>query len=149
MDENQYDIFFKIYGDRYHLPSLILKAQVKAESNFDPKRVNAEGGRGLAQLRPAIWEEWSKKLKMENASPFEPSRALECQAVYMAWLVDQTGSGEKALAAYKLGIGKLREYVERHGENWRDHLPDETQEYVNRVVAYFEEYRSTNAKSSG
>jgi soluble lytic murein transglycosylase len=148
MNENRYDILLKIYGDRYHVPWMILKAQVKAESGFDPNKVSAAGAQGLAQLTRAAWEEWSKKLKMENASPFDPSRALECQAAYMAWLIDQTGSGEKALAAYKLGIGKLKEYVQEHGENWREHLPEETQNYVKRVIAYFEEYRSASAKVS-
>jgi soluble lytic murein transglycosylase-like protein len=144
MDENRYDIFFKIYGDRYHVPWMILKAQVKAESGFDPNKVSAAGARGLAQMMPAVWQEWSSKLRMEKASPADPKRALECQAAYMAWLVDQTGSGEKALAAYKLGIGRLKESVETHGEKWREHLPDDIQEYITRVIGYFEEYRSRN-----
>jgi soluble lytic murein transglycosylase-like protein len=146
MNENRYDLLFKMYGDRYHVPWMILKAQVKAESDFDPSKVSAAGAQGLAQLTPAVWKEWSRKLKLENASPFDPSRGLECQAAYMASLIDQTGSGEKALAAYKLGIGKLKECVEEHGEKWRDYLPDEAQDYLNRVIAYFEEYRSVNAK---
>jgi soluble lytic murein transglycosylase-like protein len=148
MDENRYDLLFKIYGDRYHVPWMILKAQVKAESGFDLDKVSAGGAQGVAQFMPAVWQDWCKKLKLENASPFDPNRALECQAAYMASLIDQTGSGEKALAAYKLGIDKLKECVEKHGEKWREHLPDETQDYLNRVIAYFEEYRSINAKSS-
>jgi soluble lytic murein transglycosylase-like protein len=149
MNENRYDIFFKIYGDRYHVPWMILKAQVKAESGFDANKVGPTGAQGLAQLTPAAWEEWSKKLKIEDASPFEPLRALECQAAYMAWLIDQTGSGEKALAAYRLGRDRLKQCVEEHGESWREHLPEDTQDYLRRVIAYFEEYRSANPKASG
>jgi soluble lytic murein transglycosylase-like protein len=146
MNENRYDMLFRIYGDRYHVPWMILKAQVKAESGFDPNKVSAGGAQGLAQLTPAVWKEWSKKLKLENASPFDPSGALECQAAYMASLIDQTGSGEKALAAYKLGIGKVKECVEEHGEKWREHLPGEIQDYLNCVIVYFEGYRSVSAK---
>ena len=142
MDENRYDIFFKIYGDRYHVPWMILKAQVKAESDFDPNAVSRAGAQGLAQIEPAVWEEWSKKLKMENASPFDPNRALECQAAYMAWLIDQTSSGEKALAAYKWGLDNLKRCVEEHSENWREYLPEETRNYLKRVMEYFEGYKA-------
>jgi soluble lytic murein transglycosylase-like protein len=149
MDENRHDILFKIYGDRYHVPWMILKAQVRAESGFDSEKVGEAGARGLAQMPRAVWEEWSGKLKIENASPLDPNRALECQAAYMAWLVDQTGSGEKALAAYKIGIDRLKESVEVHGEKWREHLPEETQKYIARVIGYFDEYRSQNHNPAG
>lgn len=148
MDESRYDILFKIYGDRYLVPWMILKAQVKAQSGFDPTKISAAGAQGLAQLMPTVWEKWSKKLKMENTSPFDPRSALECQAAYMGWLIDQTGSGEKALAAYKLGLGKLSQCIEEHGKEWREHLPDETAAYITRVIAYFEEYRSLNSMDS-
>jgi soluble lytic murein transglycosylase-like protein len=146
MDENRYDIFFKIYGDRYHVPWAILKAQVKAESDFDEKKLGEAGAKGLAQLSPAVWEEWSKKLKMQDASPFEAAPALECQAAYMAWLIDQTGSGEKALAAHKIGLDDLKRRVEEHGENWREYLPAATQDYIEKVIGYFDAYKASNVR---
>lgn len=62
----------------------------------------------------------------------------------MGWLIDQTGSGEKAPAAYKLGIRNLKGMRGGARSKVARALPDETQAYLTRVITYFEEWRSLN-----
>lgn len=45
------------------------------------------------------------------------------------------GDTSKALAAYNWGEGNVDKAVARHGDNWLDHAPEETQNYVNRGMA--------------
>ena len=51
MEENKFDLLFKQYGEEFHIDPLLLKAQVKQESNFNPNTVNrVSGAKGLAQF---------------------------------------------------------------------------------------------------
>jgi len=45
------------------------------------------------------------------------------------------GDTEKAAAAYNAGPGAVKSILEKHGENWREHLPEETKGYVQKFVA--------------
>lgn len=147
--DDRYDSLFMIYGDRYHVPWKLLKAQVKQESNFNPDAVNPRtGATGLAQFMPRTWEEWRDGTpgigplidKLKLLDPRDPEDAIEAQAAYMDWLIKVAGTGEKALAAYNWGIGNLQRCIAEHGEAWRDHLPDETKDYIKKIQDRFAEY---------
>jgi len=149
--EDRYDSLFIIYGDRYHVPWKFLKAQVKQESAFDPDAVNPKtGATGLAQFMPRTWEEWRDAAPgIQNIidafkllDPRDPEDAIKAQAAYMDWLIANTGGGEKALAAYNWGIGNIWKCVKEFGDNWRDHLPEETRDYVAKIMAYYEDYQA-------
>lgn len=153
---DRYDSLFLIYGDRYHVPWQLLKAQVKAESDFNPDAVNPRtGATGLAQFMPRTWDEWRDgtpgideiidKLKLLN--PKDPEDAIQAQAAYMDWLIRVAGDGEKALAAYNWGIGNLRKCIAAHGDAWRDHLPDETQNYLAKIQKQFAAYTAGKGDS--
>jgi Transglycosylase SLT domain len=45
------------------------------------------------------------------------------------------GDTEKAAAAYNAGATKVKSIIETHGENWREHLPEETKGYVQKFAA--------------
>ena len=147
--DDRYDSLFVIYGDRYQLPWKLLKAQVKAESDFNPDAVNKKSGAtGLAQFMPRTWDEWRDGTpgigviidKLKLLDPRDPEDAIQAQAAYMDWLIGVAGDGEKALAAYNWGIGNLKNCIAEHGDQWRDHLPDETRNYIEKIKRQFEEY---------
>jgi soluble lytic murein transglycosylase-like protein len=149
--EDRYDSLFVIYGDRFAVPWKLLKAQVKIESDFNPDAVNPKSGAtGLAQFMPRTWEEWRdgtpgieaiiEHLKLLD--PRDPEDAIKAQAAYMDWLIRHAGNGERALAAYNWGIGNLKKCIATHGDSWREHLPEETRDYITKVMAQFQEYQS-------
>jgi soluble lytic murein transglycosylase-like protein len=125
MEENKFDSLFKQYGEEFHIDPLLLKAQVKQESNFNPNAVNKiSGAKGLAQFMDKTWEEWCDLVpgiqkSIDHYDPFNPDQAIHAQSAYMAFLaklinqkLSQTMSEKDylyhwALAAYNWGIGNI------------------------------------------
>ena len=125
MDNNIYDNLFKKYGLEYNIDPLLLKAQVKQESNFNPNTVNkVSGAKGLAQFMDKTWDEWCDLVpgiqkEVNKYDPFNPDQAIHAQSAYMSFLtklidqrLSQTMSDKDylmhwALAAYNWGIGNI------------------------------------------
>jgi len=125
MEENKFDTQFNQYGKEYHIDPLLLKAQVKQESNFNPLALNrVSGAKGLAQFMDKTWEEWCDltpgiQREVNNFDPFDPTQSIHAQSAYMSFLVKlidqkltQTLHDKKylmhwALAAYNWGIGNI------------------------------------------
>src|ERR1017187_1171271 len=93
MEENKFDSLFKKYGDEFHIDPLLLKAQVKQESNFNPNAINKNSGaKGLAQFVDKTWEEWCDLVPgiqktIIKYDPFDPTQAIRAQSAYMKFLV--------------------------------------------------------------
>ena len=83
------------------VPASLLAAQLKAESNFDPRAVSSAGAMGIAQFMPATAA--SRGL----ADPFDPFASIRAQARLMEELIRQFGSTRLALAAYNAGPGAV------------------------------------------
>ena len=140
--EDRYDSLFQFYGWKSAVDWLLLKAQVKAESDFAPRAKSPAGAKGLSQFMPATFEEWAQKLKLSNPDIYNPEHSIQCQAAYMDWLLTQcAGNQSKALAAYNWGIGNIARIVAEQGDAWAAHLPEETQNYLARVETYYDRYR--------
>ena len=125
MEENKFDPLFAKYGEEFHIDPLLMKAQVKQESNFNPNAVNrVSGAKGLAQFMDKTWEEWCDLVpgiqkSIDHYDPFNPDQAIHAQSAYMTFLVklidqklSQTMSEKDylyhwALAAYNWGIGNI------------------------------------------
>ena len=132
MSTDLYDDLFKRFGEAYGVPWELLKAQVAAESNFDPLAVSRHGAEGLAQFMPATWREWATRVGLPDASAFNPDAAIHVQAAYMAHLQERFGDWQKSLAAYNWGMGNLAKIVE--DVEWQAQLPHETQHYVTKIM---------------
>jgi len=112
---------------RHGLPPALVKAVVKAESNFQPNAISDKGAQGLMQLMPATAED----LGVDH--PFTPEENVLGGSRYLREMYDRFGDWEHALAAYNAGPGA----VDRFGG-----VPPyaETQEYVERVLHYYRRY---------
>ena len=140
--EDRYDSLFQYYGWRSGVDWLLLKAQAKAESDFAPRAKSPAGARGLCQFMPATFEEWSVRLKIAIPDPYNPEHSVECQAAYLAWLLDKLGAQAKALASYNWGIGNVIRAIKKMGEEaWKAELPEETQNYLARIETNLSRYR--------
>jgi soluble lytic murein transglycosylase-like protein len=133
--KNRYDSLFQYYAEKHGFDDwLLLKAQAIAESNLDPDAVSWVGAKGLTQFMPATWREWWDKVYgvrgMPLGDPFNPERAIELQAAYMAKLLSVFVEVDRTLAAYNWGWGRVRKHLKLYGKLSHPHLPLETQKYI-------------------
>ena len=112
---------------RHGLPPGLVKAVVKAESNFEVAAVSNKGAQGLMQLMPETAED------MGVANPFQAEDNVLGGTRYLRAMYDRFGDWEQALAAYNAGPGAVDRY---------QGIPPyaETQEYVERVLHYYRRY---------
>jgi soluble lytic murein transglycosylase-like protein len=117
-------------ASRHGIDPALLTGLIRQESNFNPRAQSGAGARGLTQLMPAT------AAGLGVTDPFDPAQAIEGGAKYLRQMLDKFGGDPaQALAAYNAGPGA----VARFGG-----IPPyaETQNYVRKVQAYVEQYRS-------
>jgi soluble lytic murein transglycosylase-like protein len=106
--------------------------QCEKESSFNPAALNhASGACGLFQFEPAT----ATELEFD---PMDPQAAIEGWGKYMACLLAHFGGDiSKALAAYNWGYGRMKRLLLSVGpdDDWREHLPQETQAYIGFIQA--------------
>jgi soluble lytic murein transglycosylase-like protein len=109
-------------------PALI-EAVISAESAFDPKAVSRTGAVGMMQLMPKTAIRWGVKDRTNAA------QNILGGAKYLKFLLHKFNDRKLAIAAYNAGEGN----VKKHGNK----IPPfpETQKYVPKVLAYYDEYR--------
>lgn len=109
-------------AQRHNVQPVLLAAQLKAESNFNPNAVSPVGAQGIAQFMPGT----ARSMGLRN--PFDPEQAIEAQAKLMGTLIRQFGKIPEALAAYNAGPGA----VQQHGG-----IPPyaETKSYIAKILA--------------
>jgi len=129
--ENRYQLLIIDAAYRYRVEPAIIKAIIMAESGFNPKAVSRVGARGLMQLMPRT----ARSLGVEDS--FKPAHNIDAGVRYFKYLLDQfDGEIKLALAAYNAGSYNVRKY---------GGIPPfkETEFYINKVLKYYEVYRTT------
>ena len=122
-----YDVLIRRTARLHRLPPALVKAVIRAESNFDPAARSHKGAMGLMQLMPRTAE------AMGVDDPWRAEENVRGGTRYLRSMVNRYGDYRLALAAYNAGPRA----VDRYGG-----VPpyQETQEYVRRVLAYYRKY---------
>lgn len=125
-----YEAIIKMMASRYNVEPALIKAVIKAESNFDPSAISRRGAIGLMQLMPTT----ATDLKVSD--PYNPHQNIEGGTKYLKYLKTLFNNDLKlTIAAYNAGENA----VIRHGNR----VPPfkETRDYVKRVTTYLASYR--------
>jgi soluble lytic murein transglycosylase-like protein len=123
----EYQILFEIAGTKYNVPPELLSRQCFQESSYNEKAHNkGSNAQGLMQIVPR----WHPECK----DPFDPTEAIPYGAKYLAELKGRFGTWDKALAAYNWGPAALSKALKEHGDEWLNHVPLETKNYVIEIL---------------
>jgi soluble lytic murein transglycosylase-like protein len=158
--DDRYDSLIRYYASQngfYNDDWLRFKAQIKAESNFNPDAVSPVGARGLTQFMPLTWKEWYDGTPglqeivgmLRLIDPRDPEDAIFAQVKYMKWLLgrfsepSESERWEKAFAAYNWGIGNVRKLDDV--KHWKLQLPLETKNYLVRIEGFYHGYKYRGA----
>lgn len=117
----------KIHG----ISEPLLRAIIKAESNFNPRAVSKKGAKGLMQIMPKNFN----TLNIRN--PFNPRENIMGGAKYFKILHTRyNGKLPLVLAAYNAGPNMVDKYK---------NIPPfpETQNYVKKVMKYYYAYKKS------
>lgn len=127
---DRYDEIIEDAAKRYNVPFPLLKALIKAESDFDPSALSRSGAQGLMQIMPGT----ARELGVSN--PFDPEESITGGARYLRKLL--TMFNDKlplALAAYNAGPGLVSR---------SNCIPpiQETQNFVQKVMNYYRIFKN-------
>lgn len=112
---------------KYGVDVGLIKAVIKAESDFKPQAVSPAGARGLMQLMPAT----ARSLGVSDS--FDPEQNVMGGTRFLKDLLQRYGGNvDAALAAYNWGPGNV--------DRRPDHLPRETRDYLARVKQLYASY---------
>jgi soluble lytic murein transglycosylase-like protein len=128
IDMTKYGPLIQKAADKYKVDYSLVKAVIKAESNFNHKAVSPKGAQGLMQLMPKT----ASTLQVKDS--FEPESNIEGGVKYLSYLMNvYSGHLPLALAAYNAGEKAVAKY---------GGIPPyaETKGYVKRVMALYKQY---------
>jgi len=125
LSEQELEPLIRRHSSRQQLHPALIRAVIKAESDFDPRAVSRAGAIGLMQLMPQT------ALRLDVRDMYNPDDNVGGGAKYLRQLLDRFhGNLPLALAAYNAGENAVDRYQA---------LPpfDETRQYVRKVLRYY------------
>jgi soluble lytic murein transglycosylase len=125
LSEREIEPVIRRHSSQHQLHPALIRAVIKAESNFDPRAVSRAGAIGLMQLMPQT------AMRLDVRDMYDPDDNVGGGTKYLRQLLDRFhGNLPLALAAYNAGENAVDRYQA---------LPpfDETRQYVRKVLRYY------------
>lgn len=129
VNQNDFQEIILTASERYRVDADLVRAVIKAESDYNMLARSHKGAQGLMQLMPAT-------ARLHNVANVEdPEDNIHGGVRHLRLLLDRFGGDLRlTLAAYNAGIKAVEQY--------RGIPPyAETQEYVRRVLFFLDRYR--------
>lgn len=124
------------YTTMLNLDYDLLYAQIKVESNFDPKAKSQSGQIGLFQIKPDTFQDIKDRVQNLYNMVVEDTiwcinTNIKAGCLYMKWLYDSFNSYYYAFLAYNQGYGLTKDLI-----NWRhtgQSISGQQVEYVYKI----------------
>jgi len=132
-DPKDFDSMIKDAAKTNGVDESLIRAVIHQESAFNPKATSSCGAKGMMQLM----DDTARDLGVHDS--YDPHQNIMGGAKYLKQLLDRfDGNMTKAIAGYNAGPGA----VEKYGG-----LPPfaETQNYVTKVMGYYQNYKGQKA----
>jgi soluble lytic murein transglycosylase-like protein len=133
-------IFLEFVPDAYYqtvinvalqnqIPVYYFAKLIHVESAFNPRAINKSNRNGsydygIAQLNSVYIDEFAFRYGYTTLDPFDPYTSLEVAGKHLRTLYNNTGSWEKAIAAYNCGLTAVL----------KGRIPSSTVQYVQRIM---------------
>jgi hypothetical protein len=133
----EYDRDIILISEKHKVDPYLVKAVIKAESNFNPDAVSPKNAQGMMQLIPSTASDYGVE------DPFDAKENMEGGVRYLKDLLDYfDGDLKLSLAAYNAGKGS----VIKHGFT----IPPypETTNYIAKVLEYYKHLKAKNYAAS-
>lgn len=130
LNDQIYDPIIASASEQFALDPDLVRAVIRAESNFNSHAVSPKGAQGLMQIMPLTARE------LGVVDPFDPGENIHGGVKYLRYLLDVFREDyELALAAYNAGPSRV---LNKHK------IPSipETQGYVQKVLEYFKQLKN-------
>ena len=125
LSERELEPVIRRHSSQHQLHPALIRAIIKAESDFDPRAVSRSGAIGLMQLMPQT------AVRLDVRDMYDPDDNVGGGTKYLRQLLNRFhGNLPLALAAYNAGENAVERYQA---------LPpfDETRQYVRKVLRYY------------
>lgn len=137
MSEQELEPMISRFSREHHIHPALIRAVIKAESDFDPLAVSRAGAVGLMQLMPQT------AIRFDVRDLYNPEDNIGGGTKYLRQLLDRfRGNLPLALAAYNAG--------ERVVDRYQALPPiNETRRYVRKVLRYYRTFLANDLASAG
>lgn len=142
----KYSEYVEKYSEMYGVPSDVVYAVIKTESDFNPDAKSDKGAFGLMQLMPATFE-WAcgkTGIPYNKDKITDPEMNIQCGVYYLSYCYDQFLIWDTVYAAYNAGHSQVRKWLSDETLSKNGRLTDipfaETKAYVSRVSQAREKY---------
>ena len=127
---DRYDDYIKEAARLNGVSFPLLKAVIKAESDFDPHAISKKGALGLMQIMPQNLD------SLDVNDPFDPWENIMGGARYLRQMLDRfEGKLTLSLAAYNAGPTAVERF------NYQIPPFKETQSYVEKVLTFYYSFK--------
>lgn len=106
-----YDQEIQKYSGQYGLDPDLVRAVIQVESSYLKNAVSSAGAKGLMQIMPATFAEWSRKCRIDGPDVFNPDHNIHVGCAYLQWCIKHAGNVKRGLIAYNRGLTRGRREV--------------------------------------
>lgn len=132
---NDYILSVVDFSEKYRVPTSLILAVSRAESNFNPRAVSSTNAQGIMQIMPDTTKYCVTVLKKVEHDPFYARDSVECGTWYLKQMLNIFNDQSLVIQAYNAGPAYILKFKGQE-------LPEETANYHETVTGLVAEYKT-------